>query len=419
MMTLKISTKIFRFFINPISLKPLNPNSSIFNTNHSFFTHPRCFSIISNQTQLVSQLIDVIKTTNGSNLNSINTKLSKPSICEIFRVLSCEKVLALHFFDWIRDNNPDLYRNSDVCSLMIDNCGWLNDYDTMKHLLTRFKHEQICLNDKAFGFLPVLDSSRAQALESVSLVVRVLGEIGGSVGSSGVYALISMLCATDCFELAKYVIEITEKRASYYAVLVREKCRRRRTEEAYGLIKKMRAVGCEPDAKMYNYILGCLCKMDKISEALSLVEEMKETGVDPDEITFEILISHACRLGRMDVVGESFDRLIDSGCVPRLLTYAAIVKGYFNAGRYEDAYAYVCDMEAKRMPQANKMFSLLARLHRTNGNVDGAAKILDEMMEKGLKPDYSNYARTVYSLRIFRSYDVAHNLQKKFSKFRV
>ncbi|KAI3824445.1 hypothetical protein L1987_05905 [Smallanthus sonchifolius] len=446
---------IIRFVINPISVKTPNPNSlissintSIYNPNHAFYTH-RCFSIGPDYNQnigfvntrapklrptdtrnpkpyvspkLISQLIDMVRISKGecrSKLDLMDITLSKASICEIIRVLSFEKVPTLRFFEWVRDNNPDLYRNADVCSLMVDNCGWLNNYDTMRALFKQFKHEQICLNDKAFAFLPVLDSSKARAMESISLVIRVLGEIGGSVHSSGVYALISMLCVTDSFELAKYVMEVTEKKSSYYAILVREKCRRGCVEEAYGLIKQMRAEDCEPDSKIYNYVLSSLCKVDKVTEALGLLEEMEEAGVDPDEITFEIFISYACRLGRMEFANESFDRLVHTGRRPRVSTYAAIVKGYFNAGRYEEAYAYVRDIEVKRMSVVHKMFSLLTGLHQNKGDIDAARRILDEMTEKGLKPDFLYYAKIVNVLRRVGGKDLARDLKNKFDKFRV
>ncbi|XP_076914477.1 pentatricopeptide repeat-containing protein At2g18520, mitochondrial-like [Bidens hawaiensis] len=326
----------------------------------------------------------------------MDPRLSKVSICEIIRVLSCEKILALQFFDWVQDNNPSVYRNGNVCSLMIDNCGRLNDYDTMRALLKRFKHEDICLNDSAFGFLPVLDSGKARSMESVSLVVNVLGEVGGSVRSSGVQALIGMLCGSDCFELADYVIEITEKKAGYYAILVREKLKRGRIEQACDVINRMCVQGCEPDTKVYNYILGSLCKNNKLDEALTLLEEMKRMEVEPDGITFEIFISSSWRLGKMEVAKETFDR-----------------------GRYEEAYEFVRNFEVKKMPQVHKMFSLLARLYRVNGNLDVAARIIGEMMERGLKPEFRSYVETVKALGMTGSKDLASDLKTKFAKFRV
>ncbi|KAD0157058.1 hypothetical protein E3N88_44696 [Mikania micrantha] len=322
LMTMNISPKkllIIRFLINPVSVKTLNSNplissvasllsapatpsmnTSIYNSNYACSSY-RCFSVvsddnslISNQNvesvntrapvtrrritdtrnplyvspKLVSQITDIVRSSKGecrSKLDLIDTRLSKVPICEIIKVLSFEKVPAMQFFEWVRDNHPDLYCNGDICSLMVDNCGWLNDFDTMRALLKQFKQERICLDDKAFGFLPVLDSSKANAMESITLVIQVLDEIGGSVRGSGVYALIHMLCVADCFDLS----------------------------------------------------------------------------------------------------------------------------------------------------------ILLARLHQEKGNIDAAGRILNEMMEKGLKPDFLYYAKTIKILRLVGGKDLALDLKNKFAKFRV
>ncbi|PWA78060.1 tetratricopeptide-like helical domain-containing protein [Artemisia annua] len=371
-----------------------------------------------------SQVIDIVKNSNKhsdirSKLDKVDGNLTKRSVSEVFKVLSCEKVLAVEFFDWVGANNKEMCGNVDICSLMIDNCGWVGDYETMKVLLQRFKDEVICLNDKAFGFLHVVGVSKARGRECVEMVVRVLSEVGGSVRNSGVFELVKMLGGIDEFELAKFVIEITERKLSYYGVLVRDMCRRGRLDEARGLIGEMRVAGCEPDTKIYNYVLSGLCKREMISEAMSLAEEMKEKGVEPDEITFEIFITNSCRAGKMELVNESLERLISTGRPPRLSTYVAIVKGYFNAGRYDEAYKFVHDMEGKKMPAINKMYSLLARLHQRKGNVKGASSIFDEMMRKGLKPDFSSYEKTVNVLRNTGGKDIARDLKEKYSKFRI
>ncbi|KAL4583238.1 hypothetical protein LXL04_007806 [Taraxacum kok-saghyz] len=371
---------------------------------------------------MISHIIDVVTSSKGdcrSKLGSTNISLCKRSVCEIFRVLSCEKVQALQFFEWVRDNNPDIQRSAVVCSLMIDNCGWLADYDTMQDLLVQFKQEEICLTDNAFTFLPVLDSSKSHAMESISKVLGILNEVGGSVCSSGIIAMIHMLCVLDSFELAKFVMEVTEKKPSYYAILVREKCRRGYPNEAYDLLDEMRMAGCEPDTKIYNYILGSFCKSDTFPKALSLLEEMKGKDIHPDLITCEAVITNLCRSGKMDFAKEFLKKLLHIGQMPRLSTHAVFVKGYFDAGKYEEAYEYVRDIEMKKMPATNKMYGFLARIHQKKGNVDVACRILDEMMEKGLKPDFKDYKKIGNVLRHTGSRHLAQDLQKKFSKFRV
>ncbi|KAF5741938.1 pentatricopeptide repeat-containing protein [Tripterygium wilfordii] len=153
----------------------------------------------------------------------MSVHLPLASVTLIFQVLNLEKVSALRFFHWIRHWQAEFYSNSDVCSLMIDNCGCSGDYMTMSSLLNDFSLKDFCLNKNAFGFLPVLVSSNGSLKKSVERVVNLLNKVRGSSRASGIPALIEMLSATASFEMALFVIKKARKRVSYYNILVGEK----------------------------------------------------------------------------------------------------------------------------------------------------------------------------------------------------
>ncbi|GMP79052.1 hypothetical protein CsSME_00034745 [Camellia sinensis var. sinensis] len=316
------------------------------------------------------------------------------------------------------DRNPSLYKNSDVCSLIIDNCGWLDDYETMLCLLREFRSDCICLNEKAFGFLPVLSSSNDSIMKSIRRVVELLHEAGGSCRGSGICGLLTMLSKLDLFEMAKFVIEITDKKASYYSILILEKCRRCCFSEACDLLEEMRQFSCDPDAKTYNYLLSALCKHDRIAEACGVLEEMKKKGCPPDAITFEILIYFSCRLGQLDAAIQFFDQMVSMGLEPRLTTHAAFIKGFFHSRQYDKAYNYVVDSGVKYKDSGNMIYSLLARLHHRNGNLITAGNILIEMMDKGLIPFFPDYIKIMKQLYRSGRTQLAGDLKRKFSRLR-
>ncbi|CAK9150225.1 unnamed protein product [Ilex paraguariensis] len=370
----------------------------------------------------VSEIIEVIRS--GGNemefkLNLMGLSVSVKSVTEIFRVLSCQRISALHFFRWVRHMNPGLYSNSDACSLIIDNCGWLDDYETMISLLKEFKSKKICLNEKAFGFLPVLGSSKASTMESIRRLVDMLNGIGGSSRGSGICALIKMLCTVDALEMGKFVIQLTDRKVSYYNILIRENCRRGHFKEAHGLIKEMRKLDCGPNAKTYNYLLSYLCMNDRTTEACSVLEEMLESGSPPDALTFEIFIYFACRLGKLDVANQFFDRMVSRGLEPRLTSHAAFVKGCFHARQYEEAYKYVVGASVAYEQSTNMIYSLLAGLHQKHGNLLVAFEILSEMMSKGFKPNFPVYVRTMKRLHKTGKGHLAGDLKRSFSRFRL
>ncbi|GFY96843.1 hypothetical protein Acr_11g0011490 [Actinidia rufa] len=268
----------------------------------------------------VSEIIEVIRSGEDDlefKLNMMSISLSVESLSGIFRVLNCERVSALRLFVWAREMNLSLYYSADVCSLFIDNCGWLEDYETMRCLLKDFRSNRICLSEKAFGFLPVLGSSKVSIVESITRVLELLNEVGGSCHGSGICALLNLLSKMDLFEIAKFVIEITDRKTSYYNILILEMCQRCLFSEARGMIEEMRRCNCDPDVKTYNYLLSALCKNDRTTEACSLLKEMKDKGCPPGALTFEIFIYYSCRLGKLDAAARFFDQMVSRGLEPR------------------------------------------------------------------------------------------------------
>ncbi|XP_022718322.1 pentatricopeptide repeat-containing protein At3g07290, mitochondrial-like [Durio zibethinus] len=366
----------------------------------------------------VSEIIYLIRRGENdleSKLDNMNVSLSEASLITIFRTLNYEKVSALRFFNWIRRSHPEFYDNSDICSLVFDNCGRLDDFDLIYVLLHDFRLHGIVLNQKAFGYLPIIVSSKAATKKSISKVVEVLNEIGGSCGLSGIHALIEMLCVLGSFEMAEYVIAKTEMRLSKYNLLIRGRCRRGHFEEAREILDRMIKVGCNPNSRTFNYLLSCLCKNDKVAEACQLLEQMMESGCAPDAITFEVFICYLCRLGMLDMALEWLDKMVSRGIEPRATTHAAFIKGYFKLQRYQEAHKYVVVCSGRYKKVSNMVYGLLASLHSKRGDPVIAQSILSEMIEKGLKPNFAVYSTVNKQLHKSGREDLARNLGSSLS----
>ncbi|KDO51744.1 hypothetical protein CISIN_1g047221mg [Citrus sinensis] len=366
----------------------------------------------------VSEIIELLRSGDSeteSKLLSMSVSLSNASVIEILRVLNSEKVSALCFLKYMREIMPEFYKNSDICSLVIDNCGRLDDYETMRQLLNDFNVYQVCLNEKAFGFLPVLISSKALTKKGIWRVVEVLNQVGGSCLVSGVRALIEMFSVLGLYEMAKYVIKKTERKVSYYNILIKEMCRRCDFKGPRDLLVEMRQVGCEPITLTYNYVLGVLCKNGQDADACELLEEMLGRNCHPDAITYEIFIVYSCRVGKFDVAFNFFNQMVKRGLQPRLATHAAFIKGYFIFYRYEDAYKYVVLSADKYKSSSNMLYSLLASLHDKNNNPVMAKNVLSEMMKNGLRPNVSVYRRVLKHLHTSHQEHMAKCLSSRYS----
>ncbi|KAL8059998.1 hypothetical protein ABFX02_03G124400 [Erythranthe guttata] len=370
--------------------------------------------------KFVLEIVDILRN-NGADLESrlsmLHSKLSIYSITEIFEVLNSRRISGLRLVEWIWSNKPQLHKNAHICSLIIDNFGRLDDYETMSVWFKKFGSEKICLTYEAFAFLPVLAPGNSSLRDSATRVVDLLNEIGGSFRSSGVCALVEMFCKLDLFEMASYIIKITESKNSYYCILIREKCRSGLIEDAHSIIREMGNANCVPNTTVYNYLLGSLWKNGRMDKASALLDEMKEIGIPRDEITFEILINFVCRFGEMDEVHQLLDEMTSQGIEPRLSTHACIVKALFAAEKYEAAHKYVVDFSVIYKTSSNMMYSLMANLYWEKGDILSAKNILVEMMEKGLKPNFSIYLKIVKRIRRSGSTNLARDLESLHSKF--
>ncbi|GFQ00634.1 pentatricopeptide repeat-containing protein at4g11690 [Phtheirospermum japonicum] len=347
----------------------------------------------------------------------MSSRLPVHSITKIFEILNTQRISGSRFFEWVLVNNPQFRRNGNVCSLIINNLGRLDDYETMFALLKTFTSENICLTYDAFKFLPVSGPTNSSLNESTQRVVDLLNKVGGSCRNSGIYAMIEMFCKFDSFEMAKYVITITESKKSYFCILVLEKCKNGLIEDAHGIIREMRENHCAPNTTVYNYILGSYWKNRKTDEAFALLDEMKEFNIPPDDITFEILVNFVCSLGKMDDAHKLLDQMSSQGLEPRLTTHARIVKTLFAAEKYEVAHKFVVDSSYKT--SSNIMYSLMANLYQEKGNVLSARGVLVEMMEKCLKPNFSVYLKIVKRLRRIGKGNLARDLEIRHSKFAI
>ncbi|XP_038906259.1 pentatricopeptide repeat-containing protein At1g52640, mitochondrial-like isoform X2 [Benincasa hispida] len=349
-----------------------------------------------------------------SKLDSLNVSLNNAFVVQIFRVLNNRKISAFRFFNWVRVQSCKFPCNSDVYSLLIDNFGSLDNYEGILPVLIEFKRKGIDLNHKAFEFLLVQLPNEDSIKISVERLVKLLNEVGGSCRISGVMALIEMFCSRGSFGLAKFVIEITERRASFCNIIVREQCRRSNFEGAKCTLDEMRQVGY-PDVGILNYLLSSLCKNDKFGEAHKLFEEMLEGDCPPNSLTFEVIICHLCEIGNIESAHSYLDMMVSRGLEPRHSTHAAFVKSYFNSRRYEEAYRYVVDSSLKHVMARNTTYSLLATLHEKRGNLVDAQKILSELIDAGLRPNFPLYMRVLKKLQLQGKEDLANDLKGKFN----
>ncbi|WVZ55201.1 hypothetical protein U9M48_005894 [Paspalum notatum var. saurae] len=340
-------------------------------------------------------------------------------VASTLRALTDRGIPAERFFAWAslqRGVSPSPHAHN----LLIENAGKLADYRAMSRALALMSERRICLTDRAFAFLAPSASSRSGSVEDAArAVLRALNDVGGPCRASGVFSLVKALASVGEFDAAVSVIEETASKARHYNVLVAAKCKAGDFVGAREVFDEMRRTGCDPDPNTWNYLLGCLLKNGRLAEACGLVEAMErhKPGEVPNSLSYEILTYHACKAGKMDSAMRILDQMFSANLTPRITMHSAFIKGYFYAGRIEDARKYVGDMSTRDRHSANRNYSLLAKLLRKSGRAIDAGRVLYELMEKGLRPDHSAYVKVAKDLHKMGRGDLASELKSMFQRF--
>ncbi|KAM7259839.1 hypothetical protein ACFE04_015580 [Oxalis oulophora] len=391
-------------------------NNDVRKTNYSNFN--RFYSSDSKQVYDIAQIIRNADTHLECKLKSMNLRLSVYSAIRILKVLNTLRVSAVVFFHWVRQLGPEFEVDCDICSLVIDNCGRLNDFDTMCSLMNEFRMNGIQLNEKAFGFLAfvVLNKNSGKGCDSEKEVLkRLIDVLKKADQGSAIRVLIEWLSIRGNFEMARFVIENAERKVSYYNILMREKCRRSNFKGATDMLHEMKKVNCGPNLQTYNYVLSVLCKCGKMEEAFQTIDLMSENNCLPSALSFEILMHKLCSLDNLHIALEILDKMTLYGIKPRLSTHAMFIKVYFNSERYVEAYDYVVVSGEKYKSSSNMIYSLLASLYLKNSNVAEAYTILHKMSEKGLRPYFSVYTSVLKHLQKSGRGNLVGELKRKFT----
>lgn len=347
-------------------------------------------------------------------LNMMNVSLSMASVIYIFDELASQRVSALMFFHWLNVSHPELCWDPEIGCCVVDNCGLLRDFDAMVPILRDFNSKRVCLGRRAFRFLVVLWLDEDSRMDIVR-IVNVLKEVGGVCQSSGVKVLIELLSFSGIFDVAEFVIGEAGRNVDRYNFLLRMICKRGDYERVVDLVEKMKKIGVEPNGSTYNLLISCLFKIGNFAEACQVLETMENENGLSKEFTFDTIIRLLCKHGQIDLALKFIDKMTLKGVEPCSLTHAAVIKCYFELGKYDEAHEYVVVCAGKNSYSSNENYTLLASLHFKKGSVLLSQRILHEMMDKGLKPNYSVYMKIRKYLEKKNKTDLSLDLSRRYT----
>lgn len=219
--------------------------------------------------------------------------------------------------------------------------------------------------------------------------------------------LIQALCTMDKTEEAMRVFSDMERSGCdadivTYNALISGLCKCRKIDRAYELLGTMLQRGNAPDQTTYLHILLAHEKKEQLEECMELMEEMKKISCYPDTKIYNTLIRLACKLGEVKEGIRLWNEMETSRRLsPGLDSFTIMVHGLTDQGCLVEACEFFKEMVARGLlsaPQYGILKDLLNSLLRAE-KLELAKDVWDCIMTKGC--ELNVYAWTIWIHALF------------------
>uniref|UniRef100_A0A453LVN2 Pentacotripeptide-repeat region of PRORP domain-containing protein n=2 Tax=Aegilops tauschii subsp. strangulata TaxID=200361 RepID=A0A453LVN2_AEGTS len=209
--------------------------------------------------------------------------------------------------------------------------------------------------------------------------------------------MVDSLCKTGRVEEAVFVVQDMSSRGCQpttfiYSVLVHTYGVEMRIEDAVATFLDMQKDGIVPDVVVYNALVTAFCKVKKFDNAFRVMDDMEGHGITPNSRTWNIILNKMISLGKDEEAYRVFRRMIKR-CQPDSDTYTMMIKMFCENDRLEMALKVWKYMRLKQFLPSMHTFSVLINGLCDKGEVSQACVLLEDMIEKGIRPPGSTFGK--------------------------
>mmetsp|Transcript_66359 Transcript_66359/g.115476 ORF Transcript_66359/g.115476 Transcript_66359/m.115476 type:complete len:682 (-) Transcript_66359:72-2117(-) len=142
------------------------------------------------------------------------------------------------------------------------------------------------------------------------------------------------------------------------------------------------------DVITYNTLMKGYAKAGRMSECFELFELLQKRNLAPSQVTYGILLDGCINDNLLDKAAKVFNDMVSGGCAMNTVLFTTLIKGFARAGEVDQAMKVYQQMRAERsVPPDLITFSILIKSNCDFDRLDKALKLLEAMLELGLKPD--------------------------------
>nr|XP_043607526.1 pentatricopeptide repeat-containing protein At1g77360, mitochondrial [Erigeron canadensis] len=199
-----------------------------------------------------------------------------------------------------------------------------------------------------------------------------------------------------------------------YSILVHTYGIENRIEDAVDTFLEMEKTGVRADVAVYNALISAFCKVNKLKNAYRVLNEMECKGVKPNSRTCNILLNYLIEHKETDEAFKVFRRMIKI-CDPDADTYTIMIKMFSEKGDIDMALKVWKFMKRKQFVPSLHTFSVLINGLCENEDASQACMLMEEMIEKGIRPPRLTFGRLRKLLLEQKRDDVLEFLQQKLN----
>lgn len=231
---------------------------------------------------------------------------------------------------------------------------------------------------------------RAPNLPKAREVYREMIEVGCNADIVTYGIMVDILCKAGRVDEAVEIVKEMEfsgcRPTSFiYSVLVHTYGLENQIEDAIDTFLEMEKNGVEADVAVYNSLISAFCKVNKFKNIYRVLNDMQLKGVTPNARTCNIILSGLIARGETDDAFKVFRRMLKI-FDPDADTYTMMIKMFCERNEVKMAHKVWKYMKRKQFVPSMHTFSAFINGLCDNADVSRACVLMEEMIEKGMRP---------------------------------
>ncbi|OVA14636.1 Pentatricopeptide repeat [Macleaya cordata] len=313
---------------------------------------------------------------------------------------------ALQIFNEATSRFPNYRHNGPVYSTIINTLANSGLLPQMKDVIHQMKQDSCECKDSIFT-TAIKTYAKAGMLDEAVSLFKNLPQFNCVNWTESFLTLLQILVKQSKFDEStahRLFIENSnawevKTRIRSLNVLIGALCRRNRSDLALQIFQEMNDQCCYPNKETYRVLMRGLCEDGRLNEATHLLYSMfwriSQKGSGEDVVVYRTLLEALCDNGHVEEAVEILRKVLRKGLkAPKRCLQGLDLEN----GSLEEIKCSINQALIRGGVPSLASYSAMAVDFYSEGNIDDANKVFEEMRERGFRPLVSTYEAKIRAL---------------------